>query len=80
MAVPMGMQTVTARRCAVRWFDCDDAKVDVFLAVEVWYDGVDDDCDGNDADQDEDGTMPWRWAETTAMTWMPRSRPPRRRW
>ncbi|MEZ4320846.1 MAG: MopE-related protein [Myxococcota bacterium] len=36
--------------------DCDDTDPDVNPgATEVWYDGVDDDCDGNDDDQDGDG-------------------------
>ncbi len=36
--------------------DCDDTVGAVNpAATEVWYDGVDDDCDGNDADQDLDG-------------------------
>ncbi|MFN7144058.1 MAG: MopE-related protein, partial [Myxococcota bacterium] len=31
--------------------DCDDNDPTVFPgAAEVWYDGVDQDCDGNDAD------------------------------
>jgi hypothetical protein len=36
--------------------DCDDADPAVNPAgTEVWYDGVDQDCDGNDADADADG-------------------------
>jgi MYXO-CTERM domain-containing protein len=36
--------------------DCDDADPVRFpAAAEVWYDGVDQDCDDNDADQDGDG-------------------------
>jgi uncharacterized protein (TIGR03382 family) len=36
--------------------DCDDGDPAVNpSAEEVWYDGVDQDCDGNDADQDGDG-------------------------
>ncbi len=36
--------------------DCDDTDPRVGPdAPEVWYDGVDDDCDGNDTDQDGDG-------------------------
>lgn len=36
--------------------DCDDTNPDVAPgAPEIWYDGVDADCDGNDSDQDLDG-------------------------
>ena len=36
--------------------DCDDTDPDVSPeGEETWYDGVDQDCDGNDDDQDEDG-------------------------
>lgn len=36
--------------------DCDDSEDEALPGeVEVWYDGIDQDCDGNDADQDGDG-------------------------
>ncbi|MFT6232695.1 MAG: hypothetical protein ACJAZO_003211, partial [Myxococcota bacterium] len=36
--------------------DCDDSDVSRSPgATEVWYDGVDQNCDGNDSDQDGDG-------------------------
>ena len=36
--------------------DCDDGNADRFPGnTEIWYDGVDQDCDDNDADQDLDG-------------------------
>jgi len=36
--------------------DCDDSEAEANPnGTEVWYDGVDQDCDGNDADQDLDG-------------------------
>ncbi len=38
--------------------DCDDADPEVSpLEDEIWYDGTDQDCDGNDADQDGDGYL-----------------------
>ncbi|MBK9646705.1 MAG: FG-GAP repeat protein [Deltaproteobacteria bacterium] len=36
--------------------DCSSADAAVFPgAAEIWYDGVDQDCDGRDDDQDQDG-------------------------
>ena len=38
--------------------DCDDSDATVNPAAqEIWYDGVDQNCDGNDADFDGDGVL-----------------------
>ena len=43
--------------------DCAEGDPTVFPgAAERWYDGVDQDCDGNDADQDGDGFIPDAYA------------------
>ncbi len=46
--------------------ECDDQDPDVFPndAEDEWYDCVDSNCDGNDADQDGDGYVPDDYAET----------------
>ncbi|MCK6525099.1 putative metal-binding motif-containing protein [Myxococcota bacterium] len=44
--------------------DCLEGDAAVFPgAAELWYDGVDQDCDGNDADQDGDGFVPDAYAQ-----------------
>jgi hypothetical protein len=42
--------------------ECDDSNAGIYpdpSVVEIWYDGIDQNCDGNDGDQDSDGF----WAE-----------------
>lgn len=49
------------RTGALREEDCDDTDPDRSpLLPEVWYEGVDQDCDGNDAYPDGDGE---HWVE-----------------
>ena len=44
--------------------DCDDDSPDVHPdAEEHWYNGIDENCDGNDGDQDGDGFVPDHYAE-----------------
>ena len=41
--------------------DCDDLNAGANPAAnEVWYDGIDQNCDGNDADKDGDGFDSWQ--------------------
>ena len=41
--------------------DCNDLDAEIGPNVaEIWYDGVDQNCDGNDADQDGDGFDSWQ--------------------
>ena len=45
--------------------DCDDDNAAVNPGRdEIWYDGTDQDCDGNDMDQDLDGYRSERWDPT----------------
>ncbi len=38
--------------------DCNDLDADIHPGLaEVWYDGIDQDCDGNDGDADGDGYL-----------------------
>ena len=54
--------------------DCDDADRSVNPgAPEVWYDGFDQNCDGNDDDQDGDGTKVDRDCDDTDATVLPRA-------
>jgi len=41
--------------------DCDDLDANAAPGFEeIWYDGVDQNCDGNDADKDNDGFDSWQ--------------------
>ncbi len=45
-----------ANRDGITGIDCDDLEPGIGPgALETWYDGVDQTCDGNDGDQDNDG-------------------------
>ena len=57
--------------------DCDDSDSSIYPgAVEIPYDGIDQDCDGTDErDVDDDGFEDPAWVEKTATTPMPRSTP-----
>ena len=54
--------------------DCDDLDAAVNpLATEIWYDGIDQDCDGkSDYDQDGDGFDSDATQAPTVMIWTPR--------
>jgi hypothetical protein len=54
--------------------DCDDLRAEIGPnAAEIWYDGIDQNCDGNDSDQDGDGFDSWQtggpdcWDDPTAV-------------
>ena len=49
--------------------DCDDENAEVYpTAEEVWYDGVDQNCDGaDDYDQDGDGYVPEIYASQSSL-------------
>ena len=45
--------------------DCDETNPNIGPnAVEDWYNGIDENCDGNDADKDGDGFVPQFYADT----------------
>jgi hypothetical protein len=52
--------------------ECDDADAAINPAArEVWYDGVDQDCDGNDGDQDGDGYYLEGYTGEVPEGWLP---------
>jgi len=54
--VALGTSCVQPEGTSADPTDCDDTDPSVNPeAVEIWYDSIDQDCDGNDTDQDGDG-------------------------
>ena len=50
--------------------DCDETNPNIGPdAVEDWYNGIDENCDGNDADKDGDGFVPDFYAEAYPEAW-----------
>ena len=54
--------------------DCDDTRSNVYpQAIETWYDGIDQNCDGIDDDQDQDGYLNAEECDDTDSTVFPGS-------
>lgn len=79
-ALPLFLGLLTA--CSADWaavdadgdgvpfgLDCDDLNGNVGDQIEIWYDGIDQDCDGNDADMDGDGFVPSFYAADFPNAW-----------